>query len=340
VTTIEVAPASQPAPELPDEPRSIDPGRPPVDKVFHGSVRGVALLVLLIFGSIGVFLADRSIPTFHHYGFGFLTRSEVQLEQNRIGILSTLLGTFEVALIALVIAFPCALSTALYISEYAPARIKGFLVALVDMMAAVPSIIYGLWGALLLMPHVKYVSRWLNQNLSFIPIFRVNADPNSPTWAQSQYVNSAFIAGICVSMMVIPIACAVMRGVFDQAPIGEREAALALGATRWGMIRTVVLPFGRGGIIGGTMLGLGRALGETIAVLLIISFSFGINFRILQSGTSTISSLIANHWGDVTNVQLAALFTAGLVLFLITLAVNTVAATFIARSRSGAATEI
>jgi phosphate transport system permease protein len=140
--------------------------------------------------------------------------------------------------------------------------------------------------------------------------------------------------------MVIPIACSVMRGVFAQAPPGEREAAYALGSTRWGMIRAVVLPFGQGGIIGGTMLGLGRALGETVAVLLIISLNFRPNIRILQNGTSTISALIANDFGESTRSQLAALMTAGLVLFVITLVVNTAAGVLITRSRSGAATEI
>jgi phosphate transport system permease protein len=142
-------------------------------------------------------------------------------------------------------------------------------------------------------------------------------------------------------MMVIPIACSIMRGVFAAAPLGEREAAYALGSTRWGMIRTVVLPFGRGGIIGGTMLGLGRALGETIAVLMILSPDFRhLNLRILQADASTISALIANNVGDSTSLQLSALLAAGLVLFLVTLVVNTIAAVIISRSRSGAATEI
>jgi phosphate transport system permease protein len=242
--------------------------------------------------------------------------------------------------VALTIAFPVALATALFISEYAPSSMKGFLVSLVDLMAAVPSVIYGAWGFFLLMPHAKLISRWISQYFGWIPIFKVDTDPNAALWAQSRFVNSAFIAGICVSLMVIPIACSVMRGVFAQAPIGEREAAYALGSTRWGMIRTVVLPFGRGGIIGGTMLGLGRALGETIAVLLIISLTFNINWRILQNGTSTISALIANDFGESTKAQLAALLTAGLVLFVITLTVNTIAAIFITRSRSGSATEI
>jgi phosphate transport system permease protein len=323
-----------------DLPRVFSPGRSGSDRVFRGTVRSIAVVVLIIFGSIGVFLGYQSIPTFRHYGLKFLTSSAFQPELNKIGIAGTLVGTFEVAFVALAIAFPLALCTAIFISEIAPIRFRGLLVALIDLMAAVPSVIYGAWGFLLLMPHAKYVSRWMNQYLGWIPIFRVNANPNAAAWAESRYVGSAFIAGICVSLMVMPIACAVMRGVFAQAPLGEREAAYALGSTRWGMVRTVVLPFGRGGIIGGVMLGLGRALGETVAVLLIVSFAFGINFRILQSGTTTISSLIANSFGDATGSQLAALLTAGFVLFLITLAVNTVAAVFVSRSRSGAATDI
>lgn len=326
--------------DLADEPRVIDPGHPQVDKIFHGSARGVAIAVLVIFGSIGIFLGYQAIPTFDRFGLSFLTENDWEPNRNIIGISATLLGTVEVAIVALVIAFPLALATALYISEYAPPRLKATLVALVDLMAAVPSIIYGLWGLLFLMPHVKHISRWLHQNLGFIPIFRVDTDPNASVWAQSRYTASMFIAGICVSMMVLPIACAVMRGVFAQAPLGEREAAYALGATKWGMIRTVVLPFGRGGIIGGTMLGLGRALGETVAVVLILSLAFDNTFGILQAGGSTISKLIAEFFGDATSVQLAALLTAGFALFVMTLLVNTIAAVFISRSRSGAATEI
>jgi len=141
-------------------------------------------------------------------------------------------------------------------------------------------------------------------------------------------------------LMVIPLACAVMRGVFALAPLGEREAAFALGSTRWGMVRAVVLPFGRGGIIGGTMLALGRALGETIAVVLIISPSFDINWQILSVGTNTFSALIATRFGDANASQLSALLTAGFVLFVMTIAINTIAAVFVGRSRSGSATEI
>jgi phosphate transport system permease protein len=323
-----------------DTPRRPHPAPSLTDRAFHGGARTVGLLVLLITGSIGGFLAWKSVPTLHHYGWRFFTESQWLPQQDVIGISAVLVGTVCVATIALVIAFPLALTTALYISEYAPPRIRGTLVSLVDLMAAVPSIVYGLWGFFLLQPHALYVAHWLHQNLGFLPFFKVDTDPDAPVWAQTRYTASAFIAGIAVSMMVLPMGCAVMREVFSQAPAGEREAALALGATRWGMIRTVVLPFGRGGIIGGTMLSLGRALGETIAVAIIISPAFDIKIRVLEIGTITVSSLIANRFGDASPGQLSALLTAGFVLFLMTLLVNTIAAIIVNRSRSGAATEI
>jgi phosphate transport system permease protein len=189
------------------------------------------------------------------------------------------------------------------------------------------------------MPHAAALAHWLQQHLGWVPFFQVNADPDAAVWDASRYVASAFCAGIAVAGMVLPMACAVMRQVFSQAPPGEREAALALGATRWGVITSVVLPFGRGGIIGGSMLGLGRALGETIAVLLIVSPEFLIKPRILEVGTNTISALIAGRFGDATDIQLSALLAAGFVLFLITLVVNTLAAVIVTRSRSGVGTE-
>jgi phosphate transport system permease protein len=229
---------------------------------------------------------------------------------------------------------------ALFITDYAPKAVKGWLISIVDLMAAVPSIIYGLWAVFLLQPHAIKLSRWFSQHLGWIPIFHVNTDPNAAVWQQSRYTSSVFIAGLAVSMMAIPLACAVMRAVFDQAPLGEREAAMALGGTRLGVARTVVLPFARGSIIGGTMLALGRALGETAAVLIIISPAYEIKARILEAGTQTTSALIAANFGNATKSQLSALLTAGFVLFLITLVVNSVAAVVIRRSRSGAGTEI
>lgn len=322
-----------------DEPRAIDPGRSRGDRIFRGSARSIGILVLLITGSIGVFLGLQAKPTIEHYGWGFFTHTAWQPAFNQLGIAAVLVGTLEVALVAIFIAFPLALATAIYISEFAPARIRGFLVALVDLMAAVPSIIWGIWGLLLIQPHALFLSHWISAHFGWIPIFSVHTQAGFPWYmSETRFTASAFIAGIAVSMMVLPMACAVMRGVFAQAPIGEREAALALGATPWGVVRTVVLPFGAGGIIGGTMLALGRALGETIAVVLIISPEFVIKPRILELGTSTISSLIAGRFGDATTGQLSALLAAGFVLFLITLLVNTLAALVVSRTRSGAVT--
>lgn len=323
-----------------DEPRALEPGLAPADHAFRQVVRATGSFVLLLTASIGLFLGYQLIPTLHHYGFAFFTETQWLPEQDHVGIAAVLVGTVEVALIALAVGFPLALMMALYITEYAPERVRSTLVALTDLMAAVPSILYGLWGFYLLQPHAKTLARWLSQHFGWFPPFAVDTDPNAASWAQTQYVASAFIAGIVVAMMVIPLSCAVMRGVFSQAPLGEREAAYALGATRWGMVRTVVLPFGRGGIIGGTMLGLGRALGETVAVLLIISPAFDIKIKILTVGTETTSALIAARFGEATSTQLSALLAAGFVLFLLTLGVNTVAAIFVNRSRSGSATEI
>lgn len=325
---------------VPAEPRPLSRAATGVDKAFVVVSRSVGGLVLAITGGIALFLAIQAVPTMRHYGLRFFVESQWLPESDTLGISAVLLGTFTVALVAMSIAFPFGLATALYITEYAPLRLRKALVSMVDLMAAVPSIIYGMWGFFLIQPYASGIARWLQTYLGFLPFFRVDTDPTAAQWEQTRYTGSAFVAGIAVAMMVLPMAAAVMRDVFSQAPLGEREGALALGATRWGMIRTVVLPFGKGGIIGGTMLGLGRALGETIAVLLIVSPAYDLKFRPLEVGTNTVSALIAGRFGEASSAQLSALLTAGLVLFLITLAVNTLAAMIVARSRSGAGTDI
>lgn len=310
------------------------------DRIFAIGGRAVGATVLAVTGGIGLFLALQAVPTFKRYGLAFFTETQWQPEADVVGIGSVLLGTLTVALVAMTFAFPLALATALYISEYAPVRLKSTLVSMVDLMAAVPSIIYGLWGFFLLQPYASRLARWLNTNLGFLPFFHVDTDPHAAMWEQMQYTGSAFVAGIAVAMMVLPMASAVMREVFSQAPPGEREGAIALGSTRWGVIRAVVLPFGKGGIIGGTMLGMGRALGETIAVVLIISPSFDLKLRPLEVGTNTVSALIAGRFGEASAAQLSALLTAGFVLFVITLIVNSIASVIVGRSRSGQGTDI
>ncbi|MGE9807951.1 MULTISPECIES: phosphate ABC transporter permease subunit PstC [unclassified Janibacter] len=322
-----------------DVPRRLSRSTTGADRVFQLTSTAIGATVLAITGGIGLFLAIQAVPTFRNYGWDFFTEAEWNPDFDIVGIAAVLVGTLSIAIVALVIAFPLALLTALYISEYAPASLRPTLVSLVDLMAAVPSIVYGLWGFFLIKPHAGDVARFLHTHLGWIPIFEVGTDPNSAVPDQTRYEGSAFIAGIAVAMMVTPMICAVMREVFSQTPPGEREAALALGATRWGTVRSVVLPFGRGGVIGGTMLGMGRALGETIAVLLIISPAFDIKIRILEIGSNSIASLIAGRFSEASEAQLQALLTAGFVLFVITLVINTLAAMVVARSRSGADAE-
>lgn len=329
-------------PVLPeDAPRKLASTNTGSDWVFAQTSRAIGASVLVITGSIGAFLAWQSVPTFRRYGWSFLTEQQWQPEADVLGIAAVLAGTVQIAATAILIAFPLAVATALYISEYAPERLKSTFVSLVDLMAAVPSIVYGLVVVYLLMEHGgPDFALWLHQTFGWIPIFDVpSADPNAAIWDQTRYIKSAFFASIAVAAMVLPMACAVMRQVFSQTPQGEKEAALALGATKWGMVRTVVLPFGRGGIIGGTMLGLGRALGETVAVLLIVSPAFEIKSSITEIGTSNISALIAGRFGEASAAQLSALLTAGFVLFMITLVINSVAAVIVNRSRSGAGTD-
>jgi phosphate transport system permease protein len=323
-----------------DTPRQLRSSSSNGDRVFRGLVRGAAAVVLAVTGGIGLFLGIKAFPVLRDLGWSFFTTTDWNPETGHIGIAAVLVGTFELAAVAIIVAFPLALGLALYISEYAPPGIKGVMISLVDLMAAIPSVVYGLWGFFFLMPRALYVSHWLAQNLSFIPVFQVKEDADAPNWGQGSYTSSLAIAGVVVAFMVLPMACSVMREVFSLCPPGEKEAALALGSTHWGMIRTVLLPFGKGGIIGGTMLGLGRALGETIAALMILSIAFDIKIRILEYGGITTSVLIASRFGDATSFQLSALLAAGLVLFLITLVVNSLASIVVSRSRSGASSGI
>ena len=310
------------------------------DRVFDRMTSVSGLIVLAMMLAVGLFLAIEANQAFVKAGWSFFTTAEWETGRGSFGISAILLGTALVAIVAVAIAVPISLGTALFITEVAPSWLRSVMIALVDLMAAVPSVVYGLWGLFLLQGQVVPVSRWLNTYFGWFPLFDVTgADPTNPLSSATVYTASVFIAGIVVAMMVMPIACVVMRQVFSQVPVGEREGAFALGSTRWGMIRVVALPFGRGGIIGGTMLGLGRALGETIAVVLIISPRNKISFHILEAGTNTVSALIATRYNEETGLGLSALFAAGLVLFGVTLFINFTASWFISRSRSGASSE-
>ena len=313
----------------------------PSDRIFRAIARGGGSVVLIIMILVGTFLGFRAAQALHKAGWSFLTTAAWNPDGGGFGIAAVIVGTILIAMVAIVTAIPLALGTSLYISEYAPGPIKRFLISAIDLMAAIPSIVYGLWGFFLLQWRVTSLSRWISDWFYWIPLFRVNGvQRDTPAPSLTAYTSSTFMAGIVVGLMITPTVSSIMREAFSQAPVGEREGAYALGATRWGMIRAVVLPFARGAMVGGTMLGLGRALGETIAVALIISPVFAIQTHILQHGTSSVSSLIASQYSEASShFSISALMAAGLALFAITMLVNFIAAQIVSRSRSGALSE-
>ncbi|GAA1882980.1 phosphate ABC transporter permease subunit PstC [Lapillicoccus jejuensis] len=300
-----------------------------VDRAFTGATTTSGLVVLLLLTLIAVFLVREAWPALEARGWSFFTTVEFSVVGNPpvLGVLGLLVGTVVVALIAVLIAVPVSVCTALFITDVAQGRVRSTMMGLLDLLAALPSLLYGLWGFAFLTPYLEPVARFLSTHLGFIPLFRVEAD--------KPLISSYFFAGLVVSLMVLPIITSVVREVFMQVPPGEKEAALALGSTRWDMLRTVVVPFGRGGIIGGSMLGLGRALGETIAVSLLLPQSPISVVHVFQYGGSTIAGFIAVNTG-ASGLALSGLLAAGLVLFAFTLTTNFVASLIISRSRSGA----
>ena len=335
MTSVTTAPTSGPG-ATPESARRVKSASGGADRVFQLSLRGAGLTVLVIMSTIGLFLFYQGFTALSQSGTDFLTTQAWEPDSNNFGIATVLTGTLLIAGVALILAVPLATGVALYISEYAPGRLRRAGINLIDFMAAVPSVVYGLWGFILLSEQIIPVAKFLSTNFGWLPFLGIHdADPNDPLATATIYKSSTFIAGIVVSLMIMPFICSVMRESFSQAPVGEREGAYALGATRWGMIRSVVLPFGRGGMIGGTMLGLGRAMGETIAVFMIITPVFSIQPEILRSGANSIAALIANRVGAASPFEISALFAAGLALFLLTLVVNFAASAVIARTRSG-----
>jgi phosphate transport system permease protein len=325
--------SARPVPADDDTPRTVVSRPSRGDMVFRFILRAAGLSSFIITALILIFLIIRSSWAFHADGLSFFTKQSWDFDDNQFGIGGVLPDTLIIGLIASLVGIPIALATAVYISEYAPSKLRRALIAVIDLMAAIPSIIYGAWGRFYLMPRAIGAMSWLASHLAWFPPLRTTVQYSSST-----FVGSPLLAGLVVSLMVIPIITSLSREVFSQAPQGEREGAYALGSTRWGMVRTVVLPFGRGGAVGACMLGIGRALGETIAVLLIVNAVFTLNWHVTQSGGNSISAMIAGLWNSASSTQLSGLMAAGLALFAITLTVNSLAAIIISRSRSGAAT--
>jgi phosphate transport system permease protein len=303
---------------------------PAGDRWFRAGTSSVGIGVFLLLLAIGVFLLWKSLPAFNRNGFlSFLTTANFNTNGSHasFGVAALLYWTVVIALLAAVIGVPVAIGTALFIVEFAPLRLRRILIVVVDLLAVVPSIIFGLWGVFLLQPKMTGFEQFLSAHLGFIPLFRTTS---------SVLESSALIAGTVVGIMIVPIVTSITREIFSLAPQGEREAALALGASKASMIRAVVLPFGRGGMIGAVMLGIGRAMGETIAVATIISITFQIDPNILQRGANSISAFIVLRFGSGGPLGLSALLGAGFVLFCFTLIVNLAAGFIVNRSRTGA----
>ena len=306
------------------EPRQVTTTRSGSDRIFRGGVSASGIAVLVIMALVGIFLTLRALQALSQAGLSFITTQAWEPDGGNFGIAAVLTGTVLIALTAIFFAVPLSTGVALYISEYSPRKIKQTLVSLVDLMAAVPSVVFGLWGFFFLQGQIIGIARWISTYFGWIPIFA-----NS----QEIWTKSILMAGLVLAIMVLPTVSAISREVFVQVPRMHVEAALALGATRWEMIRMAVFPFSRPGMISAAMLGLGRALGETIAVALILSAVFEINWAITEPGGNTFAANIALKWGEAGETGRSALIASGLVLFFITLVVNMAARWVISRRK-------
>ena len=299
------------------------------DRVFSAIVTGGGFFSLIVLGLISLFLLINGFNVLKTEGLKFLTGFEWQnaipdaATPANYGIGAMLYGTLVLGLIALFFGFPIAVGSALFLSYYAPDWLKKPMVIVIDIMAAIPSVVYGLWGYFVLMPHAEYWAKLIHKYLSFIPIF----DMPAPA-----YSRSPFIAGLVLSIMIVPIITSISREVFAQTPLDRIQAAYALGATKWTMIKAVVIPYGAGGVIGGAMLGLGRALGETVAVFSVLNIVFKPNWHILYGFGGNIASMIVQKWGEASLSESKALLAAGFVLFILTLLVNLAANAVVRRA--------
>lgn len=289
------------------------------DRIFSNAAVVAAVTILALLAGVAVFLVTEGFPA--------LTASAAELPKHEsfLSYVAPLaFGTCLAGVLAMIIAVPLAIAVALFITHIAPKRIAMTLGYMVDLLAAIPSIIYGLWGIFVLGPAMVPVMKWLEEKLGWIPIFEGPASITGRTM---------LVVGLVLAVMILPIVSAVAREAFSQTPRKLQEGAQALGATRWEVIRTTVLPFGKSSVISGAMLGLGRALGETMAVAIILSVSGGVTFNLIsQANPATIAANIALNFPESSGLSINLLIATGLVLFAITLVTNFIARMIIARS--------
>lgn len=303
----------------------------PGDRIFTSLTTGSAIFISLLIAAIGAFLVWRAVPALSRNEVNFLTSREwvtTDINAMAFGVLDLLQVTVLVSLFALALAMPVSLGIALFLTQYAPPRLSRPLAYVIDLLAAVPSIVYGLWGLLIFAPAIKPFALWLNENLGWFFLF-------SDGSGSIQGGGTIFTAGIVLAVMILPMITAVTREVFAQTPVSHIEAALALGATKWEVVKTTVLPFGKSGYISGSMLGLGRALGETMALYMILRTTAKSATWSLFDGGSTIASKIALGYAEFNNdIQAGAYIAAGLVLFVLTFVVNAAARAAVAGKKS------
>ncbi|GGH62052.1 phosphate ABC transporter permease subunit PstC [Rothia aerolata] len=305
---------SSDAPTGPSSPKSSrkelpDVGNPAADKIFSGISLAAGILILVVLAAVAIFLVAQALPVF--------TADSEDLSQGSFlkYIYPLVIGTLIASAIALLLATPVGIGVALYISHYAPKKISQAVGYVIDLLAAIPSVIFGAWGASVLAPKIVPFYDWLATYFGFIPIFEGPA---------SQTGKTILTAGIVLGIMILPIITAMCREIFVQTPLLQQEAALGLGATRWEMIRMTVFPFARTGIVSSVMLALGRALGETMAVTLVLA-SGPLTASLIKSGNQTFASEIALNFPEAYGIRMSELIAAGLVLFVITLVVNVIA---------------
>lgn len=294
------------------------------DKIFRGVVTIGGLSSLVILGLIALFLSIKGLHVLQTEKFSFITGSKWEvitddsgsIAQSTFGIGAMLIGTLLCAFIAVLVGVPIAVLSALYLTFYAKGFLKKFLISLIDLMAAFPSLLFGFWAFFVFMSSAEYWAKLLNRYLGFLPFFEVPAPI---------FERSPFIAGLVLAIMIIPIVTSISREIFDQTPLDRVQAAYALGASKLAMIRAVVIPYGRGGVIGGAMLGLGRAMGETVAVYTVLNVVYQINWHVLFGAGGNVASLILLKFGEAGPDEVDALMAAGLILFLLTLFVNATA---------------
>lgn len=299
-------------PQTTFQPRS--PAEKSLDRGFLWLTRVLALGVAGVLLFIALVVAFKALPAIQKYGLGFLTSSDWNPVAESYGALPVIYGTIVSAAIALLLAVPLGVGTAVFLSEdFLPLSIRTPLIFMVELLAAIPSVVYGLWGIFVLIPLLSNVGAWLHNYLGWLPIF--STPPAGP---------GMLPAGVILTIMILPIITAISRDSLAALPPDLRQASLGLGATRWETLFRVLIPAAFSGIIGAVMLALGRAMGETMAVTLLIGNSNKLSFSLLAPA-NTIASLLANQFAEASGLQIAALMYAGLVLFVITLIVNVLA---------------